>query len=65
MGTQIGNTNVLVTALEKSDQVNHMIENIMECRINFKDLSKSVSVLKGETDVLSLNIHLCLQYVLY
>ena len=61
MGTQIGNTNVLVTALEKSDQVNHMIENIMECRGNFKDLSKSVSVLKGETDVLSLNIHLCLQ----
>ena len=61
MGTQIGNTNVLVTALEKSDQVNHMIENIMECRVNFKDLSKSVSVLKGETDVLSLNIHLCLQ----
>lgn len=29
--------------------------------INFKDLSKSVSVLKGETDVLGLNINLCLQ----
>lgn len=46
---------VCVTALEKPDQVNHMIQNI---RINFKDLSKLVSVLNSETGVLGLNINL-------
>lgn len=59
-GYTLGNIDILVTALEKLDQLSHMIQNIMSLHINFKDVSKSVSIMKGETNVPSMNIHLCL-----
>jgi len=31
LGTQVGNIDAFVTALENPDHVNHMIRNIMEC----------------------------------